>query len=145
MDERAFLKEALSRLGLLKGGALPHYEALAGGVSSDIWRVDLPGGPICIKRALAKLRVEMDWRAPVERNAYDVHGNLVERISPLGDPADPTQHRTRWGYDDDGLLWEVNQGFVGFLAAVTSSWRRVNSTSTTSESWRHRPASTSSS
>jgi tRNA A-37 threonylcarbamoyl transferase component Bud32 len=72
MDERAFLQEALSRLGLWQGGALPPFEALAGGVSSDIWRVDLPGGPICIKRALAKLRVEMDWRAPVERNAYEV-------------------------------------------------------------------------
>ena len=41
-------------------------------MSSDIWRIDFPDGPICIKRALAKLRVEMDWRAPVERNAYEV-------------------------------------------------------------------------
>lgn len=72
MDERDFLKEALSRLGLWRGVALPPFEALAGGVSSDIWRVDLPDGPICIKRALAKLRVSMDWRAPVERNAYEV-------------------------------------------------------------------------
>lgn len=72
MDERAFMKEALSRLGLWRGGPLPHFETLTGGVSSDIWRVDLPNGPICIKRALAKLRVEMDWRAPVERNVYEV-------------------------------------------------------------------------
>ena len=72
MSERAFLKEALSRLGLWEAGTLPPYEALAGGVSSDIWRIDLPDGPICIKRALAKLRVEMDWRAPVDRNAYEV-------------------------------------------------------------------------
>ena len=72
MDERAFLQEALTRLGLWRGGALPPFKALAGGVSSDIWRVDLASGPICIKRALAKLRVEMDWRAPVERNAYEV-------------------------------------------------------------------------
>jgi tRNA A-37 threonylcarbamoyl transferase component Bud32 len=71
MDERAFQKEALSRLGLWRGDELPTFEALAGGVSSDIWRVDLPDGPICIKRALAKLRVEEDWRAPVERNAYE--------------------------------------------------------------------------
>jgi tRNA A-37 threonylcarbamoyl transferase component Bud32 len=44
---------------------------LTGGVSSDIWRVDLPTGPICIKRALAKLRVDADWHAPVERNTYE--------------------------------------------------------------------------
>jgi aminoglycoside phosphotransferase (APT) family kinase protein len=46
-------------------------ERLTGGVSSDIWRVDLPGGPVCVKRALAKLNVAADWRAPVERNAYE--------------------------------------------------------------------------
>ena len=30
---------------------------LTGGVSSDIWLVALPGGPICVKRALPRLRV----------------------------------------------------------------------------------------
>jgi len=49
----------------------PGGEQLTGGVSSDIWRIDLGTGPICIKRALAKLRVDADWRAPVERNAYE--------------------------------------------------------------------------
>jgi aminoglycoside phosphotransferase (APT) family kinase protein len=46
-------------------------ERLTGGVSSDIWRIDLPAGPICVKRALAKLRVAADWQAPVERNLYE--------------------------------------------------------------------------
>ena len=46
-------------------------ERLTGGVSSDIWRIDTPDGPICVKRALAKLRVAADWRAPVERNIYE--------------------------------------------------------------------------
>jgi aminoglycoside phosphotransferase (APT) family kinase protein len=46
-------------------------ERLTGGVSSDIWRIDLPSGPICVKRALAKLRVAADWHAPVERNLYE--------------------------------------------------------------------------
>ena len=44
---------------------------LTGGVSSDIWRIDLPDGPVCVKRALAKLRVAADWRAPVVRNRYE--------------------------------------------------------------------------
>ena len=46
-------------------------EPLTGGVSSDIWRIDTPGGPICVKRALAKLRVAAEWQAPVERNTYE--------------------------------------------------------------------------
>ncbi|HVZ08771.1 phosphotransferase family protein [Rhodopila sp.] len=61
---------ALRRLQLLDGGSATG-ERLTGGVSSDIWRIDLPTGPICVKRALAKLKVAADWRAPVERNVYE--------------------------------------------------------------------------
>jgi aminoglycoside phosphotransferase (APT) family kinase protein len=46
-------------------------QPLAGGVSSDIWRVDLSRGRICVKRALARLRVAQKWEAPVERNRYE--------------------------------------------------------------------------
>lgn len=62
---------ALVRMGLAEAGEAPGFTPLAGGVSSDIWRVDLRRGPVCVKRALAKLRVATDWRAPVERNAYE--------------------------------------------------------------------------
>src|SRR6516165_11340920 len=62
---------ALRRMDLLGSSAEAHGERLPGGVSSDIWRVDLPSGPICVKRALAKLRVAADWNAPVERNRYE--------------------------------------------------------------------------
>lgn len=44
------------------------WTPLSGGVSSDIWRVDLPGRALCVKRALAQLRVKADWRAPEGRN-----------------------------------------------------------------------------
>lgn len=44
---------------------------LAGGVSSDIYRVDADGQTLCVKRALPKLKVAADWRAPVERNAFE--------------------------------------------------------------------------
>ena len=44
---------------------------LTGGVSSDIWLIETPGGQVCAKRALAKLRVAADWRAPIERNLYE--------------------------------------------------------------------------
>jgi 5-methylthioribose kinase len=56
---------------LAAAGEAPRCEALAGGVSSDIWRVDLRGGPIVVKRALARLRVAQVWEAPVERNRYE--------------------------------------------------------------------------
>ncbi len=62
---------ALRRMGLLGAGQAATGAALTGGVSSDIWRVDLPDGPVCVKRALAKLRVAADWQAPIVRNIYE--------------------------------------------------------------------------
>ncbi len=62
----------LAAMGLLAPGQLLQGEALAGGVSSDIWRLTLPDGrDICVKRALPKLKVAADWRAPVVRNIYE--------------------------------------------------------------------------
>ncbi|KGM34924.1 phosphotransferase family protein [Inquilinus limosus] len=65
------LLAALRRMGLAGPEETPRFTALTGGVSSDIFRVDLAAGPICVKRALAKLRVAADWRAPVARNLYE--------------------------------------------------------------------------
>lgn len=65
------LLAALRRMGLAGPNETPRFTALTGGVSSDIFRVDLASGPICVKRALAKLRVAADWRAPVARNLYE--------------------------------------------------------------------------
>ena len=48
------------------------FEPLAGGVSSDIWKVEANGRVFCVKRALAKLKVAADWFAPVERNRFEV-------------------------------------------------------------------------
>jgi aminoglycoside phosphotransferase (APT) family kinase protein len=67
----ATVVDALGRLGLLAPGEAPRFVRLTGGVSSDIWRVELARGPVCVKRALAKLRVAADWHAPIERNAYE--------------------------------------------------------------------------
>jgi len=65
----------LARHRLAQAGERPHAEALAGGVSSDIWRVELGGGPtgfsIVVKRALPRLRVAQLWEAPIERNRYE--------------------------------------------------------------------------
>jgi len=61
---------ALRRMGIAVDDAATG-DRLTGGVSSDIWRIDATDGPICVKRALAKLRVAADWQAPVERNLYE--------------------------------------------------------------------------
>ncbi len=62
--------QALRELGLAGSEPLSG-EPLTGGVSSDIWRIDTAAGPICAKRALPKLRVAADWRAPIERNRFE--------------------------------------------------------------------------
>jgi hypothetical protein len=63
---------ALERMGLLAEGAPPPSgRPLAGGVSSDIWLLELPRGPVVVKRALGKLKVAAEWRAPVERNVFE--------------------------------------------------------------------------
>jgi aminoglycoside phosphotransferase (APT) family kinase protein len=104
------LVAALRRLDLIGDADRPRFVPLPGGVSSDIWRVDVAGGPICVKRALPKLKVAADWCAPVERNAYEVAwmetaGRIVPGSAPriLGHDAeaglfameflDPAGHR----------------------------------------------------
>jgi aminoglycoside phosphotransferase (APT) family kinase protein len=59
-------------MGLVSAHQLPRLVPLAGGVSSDVFRADLPSGAVCVKRALPKLKVAADWRAPVERNRWEV-------------------------------------------------------------------------
>jgi aminoglycoside phosphotransferase (APT) family kinase protein len=61
----------LRRSGLAAAAETPPARALSGGVSSDIWRVELTRGPVCVKRALPRLRVAQLWEAPVERNRYE--------------------------------------------------------------------------
>lgn len=66
------LYQALVRMDLMQEGLEPSLQMLTGGVSSDIMRIDLPAGPICVKRALPQLRVASKWRAPIERNTFEV-------------------------------------------------------------------------
>ncbi len=63
---------ALARMAIVGTDTPTSFVPLSGGVSSDIYRVDLPSRVICLKRALSKLRVAADWRAPVERSRYEV-------------------------------------------------------------------------
>lgn len=72
MTDTADIVETLKARGFLPADATPELQSLTGGVSSDVFRLDTARGPVCVKRALAKLRVAADWRAPVERSHYEV-------------------------------------------------------------------------
>lgn len=65
------LQGFLVHSGLARPGEPQTWTVLSGGVSSDIWRVDLPRRTLCVKRALPKLRVQADWEAPADRNLYE--------------------------------------------------------------------------
>jgi aminoglycoside phosphotransferase (APT) family kinase protein len=74
---------ALRRMRLVEADAVPTMTTLPGGVSSDIWRVDLPNGPVCVKRALPRLKVDAVWEVPIERNRYEwAWMQEVARIAP---------------------------------------------------------------
>lgn len=74
-------------MGLAGVDETPDFVPLTGGVSSDIWRVDLKTGPVCVKRALSKLKVEADWQVPVDRNASEVAWiELAKRVVPSSAP-----------------------------------------------------------
>jgi len=91
---------ALRRAGLCGPAENPRGEALGGGVSSDIWRVELASGPVCVKRALPRLRVAQLWEAPVKRNRYErLWLETASRIVPGSAPR-------VLGYDEDFFVME---------------------------------------
>lgn len=62
-------------------------QPLPGGVSSDIRLVELDGVRYCVKQALPRLKVQAEWRAPVERNHSEaewlrVAGDIVPEAVP---------------------------------------------------------------
>lgn len=68
----ALLPAMLASAGIEVTGPL-QVVPLTGGVSSDIVRVTLPDGrEFCAKRALSQLKVAAEWRAPLERNHYEI-------------------------------------------------------------------------
>ena len=77
----------LHAAGLAAAGERPAAVVLTGGVSSDIWKVELRSGPVCVKRALPRLRVAQLWEAPVERNRYEWRWmQAAARVAPGSAP-----------------------------------------------------------
>jgi aminoglycoside phosphotransferase (APT) family kinase protein len=77
----------LRRAALAAADEAPAAVPLTGGVSSDIWKVELRSGPVCVKRALPRLRVAQLWEAPVERNRTEWRWmQAAARIAPGSAP-----------------------------------------------------------
>ena len=124
--------QALRELGLAGSEAL-RGEPLTGGVSSDIWRIDTARGPVCAKRALAKLRVAADWRAPIERNQYEARWMAVaQQAAPGSAPQLLGQHPAlgvlvmQWLAPADHTLWkqQLREGHAE-LATAQAVGRRL--------------------
>jgi aminoglycoside phosphotransferase (APT) family kinase protein len=127
----------LRHMALLAADVVVAGERLTGGVSSDIWRIDLPYGPICVKRALAKLHVAADWHAPVERNRYEArwmrHANAaVAGAAPVLLGQDETSGALAMQYlsPSDYKLWktQLHEGYAepDFAASVATSLARIH-------------------
>ena len=81
----AEIVDSLRQAGLVDGPA--EYVRLTGGISSNIWKVTTPAGSFCVKRALPQLDVAVEWRVPVERNAFEVDWyRIADELVPGGAP-----------------------------------------------------------
>lgn len=130
--------EGLRAMGLLAPGATAAGTALSGGVSSDIWHVVLPGGrDACVKRALPKLKVAADWRAPVVRNLYEARwlalaAEAVPGAAPalLGQDEATGTLAMQWLQPGDHRVWKAmlrdGQADAGFAAEVGRRIARIH-------------------
>jgi len=128
----AVLTQSLRRLGLVDGDEFV-AEPLAGGVSSDILKVTAGRRVFAVKRALPKLKVAADWRAPVERNAFEVAwlkeaGRIVPEAVPRVLAHDPSSGLFAMAYLDPARnpVWkaELRDGRVD-IAFAEEVGRRI--------------------
>jgi aminoglycoside phosphotransferase (APT) family kinase protein len=95
-DEYHDLKATLRCMGLIGKDESCAVRALPGGVSCDVFAVETDGRRFCVKRALAKLRVAADWRAPPDRSHAEVAWmRLVAGIDPKWVPQILGEDRAR--------------------------------------------------
>lgn len=109
----ALLPPLLAQAGLDPGSGFDVLP-LKGGVSSDIVRVRLADGrSVCAKRALNQLKVAAEWKAPLERNHYEVEWlRRAAEIVPGAAPAVLAEDRAHgvalleYLAENEYLLWK---------------------------------------
>jgi aminoglycoside phosphotransferase (APT) family kinase protein len=105
--------------------------------------VDFPSGPVCVKQALARLKVEADWRAPVER----VHNEaawlrIAAGVAPANVPRvlaeDRSGHLFVMTYFEAASYpcWKtllrdgtINPGFAASVGAIAARIHRASANS----------------
>ena len=135
--EMAPITRSLIRMGLLPTGAAPvagptpRYVPLTGGVSSDIWRVDIGDKTFCVKRARARLKVTAVWEVPVARSLYEARwletaGEIRSGVAPalLGHDREAGVLAMAFMTPADHVLWKdalmggaVDEGFAGIVGS----------------------------
>lgn len=132
------IAQALSAMGLIGEGEQFAIARLSGGVSCDVWRVEVKRRPpVVVKRALARLKVEAEWRAPPERAATEVAWiRLVAGIEPHWVPKVLGEDRARHLFAMEFLppqthpVWksELAAGRIdtGFAATVGRALARIH-------------------
>ncbi|TCU30436.1 phosphotransferase family enzyme [Rhizobium azibense] len=130
--ETTIFDDFLLKSGLKSASEEAIYKPLTGGVSSDIYCVELPGRLICVKRALPRLKVSADWQAPVSRNVYEWNWiSFVAKHFPSAVPK-PLAHDAPSGIfameflaSDEYSLWKTSllHGSVDRKAAEVTGQR----------------------
>jgi len=86
LDEAA-VAAALVRMGAVGSNERPRGRRIEGGISSEIWLIDVPGRRLCLKRALPQLKLTQLWQAPTNRNRHEFAWfRVAGRIAPDAAP-----------------------------------------------------------
>ena len=64
--------DLVARMGLVRPSVTVEFEALTGGVSSDIWVIDTGSGKFVVKRPKHQLNVRSQWIVPLDRGRAEV-------------------------------------------------------------------------
>jgi len=129
----AFADEA----NLAPHGSNAVWTPLSGGVSSDIWRLDVDDKSYCLKRALPRLKVADEWTAPIERNQFEwLWLEAAAAIAPQAVPHLFARDEQGGVFamaflpEDSHPLWKAQllagRADVGFAASVGDTLGRIH-------------------
>ena len=139
----------LERSGLLPSGSKVTLTPLTGGIASDIWKVEAGSQPFVVKRALAQLRVEQEWTAPVSRSASEVAwlrvaGSIAPSAVPvvLADDARAALFAMRYLAPDTYPVWKqelrAGRGDPRFAASLGRLLAKIHAATALSEEMARR-------